>query len=280
VQSASTSSIQSGITIQDYDSGNANLFSKNYLILYKPVDNKDFIEVQSYELFDNLRSTTYSLGGNVYTSETNLNNNKNLVFFNGVDIMSGYYNINNIKQFIIDPYKKDNKDNVFYKQFPLNSFEQKFDYIGQNEISGIVTQSSGLNLFLNGQKLINNYNYHYLFEYNFGDLLYYGDNLTYYGDNLTMTSYIALNNSTLLTTGEIYILEDNAVKSITGSNTGFFDLKPNYGSDMVWLNGILQKEFDDYILLSCNNDSIQEYQQKYSKEQPIYVSESYRFNAV
>jgi hypothetical protein len=281
VQSASTSYIESGITIEDYDSGNANIFAKNYLVLYKPIDNKDFIEVQTYELFDNLRSTTYSLGGNIYTSETNLDNNKNLVFFNGVDIMSGYYQINDIKKLIIDTYKADYKDNVFYKQFPVNSFEYKFDYTGQNQVLGISTPSDTLNLFLNGQKLINNYNYEYVyFPYPNGNLLYNGNNLTYYGDNLTITSYIVLNNSTLLTTGEIYILEDNAVKYTTGSNTGFFDLKPNYGSDMVWFNGILQKEFDDYILLSCNNDTIQDYQQKSFKEQPIYISEFYRFNAM
>jgi hypothetical protein len=280
VQSASTSYTESGVTVQDYDSGNANVFVKNYLALYKPIDSKDFIEIQTYEIFDNLRSATYSLGGDVYTSETNLNDNKNLVFFNGVDIMSGYYQINDIKKLIVDAYKGDYKDNIFYKQFPSNSFEYKFDYTGQNQLLGIASLSTGLNLFLNGQKLINNYNYQYFPEYPFGDLLYYGDNLTYYGNNLTITSYIILNNHTLLATGEIYILEDNALKYITGSNTGFFDLKPNYGSDMVWLNGILQKEFDDYILLSCNNDVIQDYQQKSSKEQPIYASESYRFNAI
>jgi hypothetical protein len=280
VQSASTSYTESGVTIQDYDSGNANVFVKNYLTLYKPIDNKDFIEVQTYQIFDNLKSTTYSLGGDVYTSETNLNDNKNLVFFNGVDIMSGYYQINDIKKLIVDAYKGDYKDNIFYKQFPSNSFEYKFDYTGQNQLLGIASLSTGLNLFLNGQKLINNYNYQYFPEYPFGALLYYGDNLTYYGNNLTITSYITLNNHTLLATGEIYILEDNAIKYITGSNTGFFDLKPNYGSDMVWLNGILQKEFDDYILLSCNNDVIQDYQQKSSKEQTIYASESYRFNAI
>ena len=278
VQSASSSYTESGITIQDYDSGNANVFAKNYLVLYKPIDNKDFIEVQSYEIFNNLRSTSYSLGGDIYTSETNLNDNKNLVFFNGVDIMSGYYQINDIRKLIIDPYKGDYKDNVFYKQFPSNSFEYKFDYTGQNQLLGITIPSTGLNLFLNGQKLINNYNYQYFYEYNFGDLLYNGDNLNYFGDNLTIAAYIGLNNSTLLTTGEIYILEDNAVQYITGSNTGFFNLKPNYGSDMVWFNGILQKEFDDYILLSCNNDVIQDYQQKPSKDQSIYISESYRFN--
>jgi len=280
VQSASTSYTESGITMQDYDSGNANIFAKNYLVLYQPIDNKDFIEVQSYELFNNLRSTSYSLGGDIYTSETNLNNNKNLVFFNGVDTMSGYYQINDIKKLIVDPYKGDYKDNVFYKQFPSNSSEYKFDYTGQSELFGIDSPSRELNLFLNGQKLINNYNYQYFYEYNLGDLLYNGDNLNYFGDNLSIAAYIRLNNSTLLTTGEIYILEDNALKYITGSNTGFFDLKPNYGSDMIWLNGVLQKEFDDYILLSCNNDVIQDYQQKSPKEQPIYASESYRFNAI
>jgi hypothetical protein len=280
VQSASTSYTESGVTIQDYDSGNANIFAKNYLVLYKPIDNQDFIEVQTYELFNNLRTTTYSLGGNIYTSETNLDNNKNLIFFNGIDIMSGYYEINDIKKLIIDPYKSDYKDNVFYKQFPSNTFEYKFDYIGQNQIFGINSPSTGFNLFLNGQKLINHYNYEYI---NFGypnDLLYDGVNLSYLGDDLTMTSYILLNNNTLLTTGEIYILADDALKYITGSNTGFFDLKPNYGSDMVWLNGILQKEFDDYILLSCNNDVIQDYQQKSPKEQAIYEFEPYRFNAI
>jgi hypothetical protein len=73
-------------------------------------------------------------------------------------------------------------------------------------------------------------------------------------------------------------LIDNAIKYTTGSNTGFFDLKPNYGSDMMWLNGILQRQFDDYVLLSCNNDTIQDYEQKPIKDQPIYASQAYRFN--
>jgi len=287
VESASTYYTQSGITVEDYNSGDASSFTKNYLIIYKPIDNKDFIEVQSYELFDNLKNTTYSLGGDVYTSENSLKNNKNHIFFNGIDIMSGYYQISDIKKLIIDPYKKDDKDHVSYKQFPLNTFEKRFDYSGQNYITGISLQSTGLNVFLNGQKLINNYNYDILASV---DLLYYGDNITYYGDDISyaddaaysisayLKSFIRLNNDTILTSGEMYISEDNAIKYTTGSNTGFFDLKPNYGSDMMWLNGILQKQFDDYILLSCNNNTIQDYEQKPIKDQLIYTSEAYRFN--
>ena len=281
VQSASMSYTESGIAIQDYDSGNANVFAKNYLVLYKPIDNQDFIEVQTYELFNNLRNASYSLGGNIYTSETNLDNNKNLVFFNGLDIMSGYYRINDIKKLIVDAYKGDYSDNIFYKQFPSNSSEYKFDYTGQSELFGIDSPSIEFNLFLNGQKLINHYNYQFIsYPYPNGNLLYNGNNLTYYGENIMIGSYIVLNNNTLLTTGEIYVFDDNAIKYITGSNTGFFDLEPNYGSDLIWFNGILQKEFDDYILLSCNNDVIQDYQQKSPKEESIYGSESYRFNAM
>jgi len=288
VQSASSSYAQSGITIEDYDSGNANSFTKNYLIIYKPIDNKDFIEVQSYELFDNLRNTTYSLGGDVYTSENSLNSNKNHIFFNGIDIMSGYYQISNIKKLIIDPYKKDDKDHVSYKQFPLNTFDKIFDYSGQNHIAGTTIHSVGVNVFLNGQKLINNYNYNII---PFIDLLFNDGNISYIGEDISCSTndtidstieylryFIRLNNDTILTSGEMYISEDNAIKYTTGSNTGFFDLKPNYGSDMMWLNGILQRQFDDYVLLSCNNNTIQDYEQKPIKNQPIYASQAYRFN--
>lgn len=288
VESASTSYTQSGITVEDYNSGDANSFTKNYLIIYKPIDHKDFIEVQSYEIFDNLKNTTYSLGGDIYTSENSLNNNKNHIFFNGIDIMSGYYQISDIKKLIIDPYKKDDKDHVSYKQFPLNTFEKRFNYSGQNQVTGISIQPMGLNVYLNGQKLINDYNYAIV---PIIEVLYNGVNISYYGDNISysindptystseyVSSFIKLNNDTILTSGEMYISEDNAIKYTSGSNTGFFNLKPNYGSDMVWLNGILQKQFDDYILLSCNNEVIQDYEQKPIKAQPIYTSEAYRFN--
>jgi hypothetical protein len=362
VQSESISYNETGINIPDYDSGNANVFAKNYLILYKPIDNKDYVEVQSYELFDNLRNTTYSFGGNTYTSETDFSGYKNMVFFNGVDIGSGYYRMQDIKKFIIDSYTKDSKDNVYYKRNISNAKEFKFEYSGQEYLSNAFSGSIDYNVFLNGQKLIENYNFtHYPYNSAFvtGDLsvpgitgyyyksgesnlwigptytnpssfliksflfkdsasgwrilssaygapgfigvpLYSGTASEYPWDSNFNTAYVGpasvppypdviqnplnsriyINNDTTLATGEIYIIEDKYLVNITGSNTGFFDLKPNYGSDMIWLNGILQKEFDDYILLSCNNDSMQSYGQKEPKEGSIYNSESYRFNAI
>jgi hypothetical protein len=360
VQNQSTSYTESGVTISDYDSGNANLFAKNYLILYKPIDNKDYVEVQTYELFDNLRNTTYSFGGNVYTTETEFSGNKNLVFFNGVDIMSGYYEIADIKKFIIDPYTKDSKDNIYYKKFLSTAQELKFEYTGQEYLPNF--SGSKYNVFLNGQKLSKGYDFmHYPYAsalvtgnlsilsstgyyYQSGDSdlwigpkftqtfpfpsvisyflykdsssgwrilssnfgapefigvpLYSGTASEYPWNSNFNTNYVGpasvppypsiiqnplhsriyIDKNIVLTTGEIYAIQDNAILNITGSNIGFFNIYPNYGSDLVWLNGILQKEFDDYILLSCNNDLIEADGQKAPKEETIYTSESYRFN--
>jgi hypothetical protein len=287
VQEISTSYIESGSIIEDYNSGDANYFAKNYLIFYKPIDNKDFLEIQTYELFNNIKNLDYSLGGDIYNSKFDLKN-KNLIFFNGVDIMSGYYEIKDIKKLFINAYKKDFKDNVLYKELPNNVKEYKFSYTGQDKVFFDGMNYTGLNLFLNGQKLINNYNYSYVS--NIGDLYIFDEKITYYGVgisyyDLTNTNYnetsryIYINNNTLNATGEMYITEDPAVKYTTGQNE-FLNLEPNYGSDLIWLNGILQNEFEDYIFLSCNNNSIKSQEQKISKIEPIYYFEPYRFNNV
>lgn len=244
--------------------------------MYKPIDNKDLIEIQTYELNSNyLKDPEYSEGISGFYTE-NINNNKILVFFNGVNISSGYYDVINSNTFIINSYPKDDQDVITYNPVPSSAVEYKFDYTGQEYIGNInYAVGQTYNIFLNGQKLINNYNY-------FADnrITFNGEFLTINGDYLVYTEDIIMNTSTILDTGELYIIEDNKLNSITGSNSNLIKINPDYGSNFVWLNGILQKEFEDHLFTSCNNNAIQSYVKREEKSLEIFNRENNRFNII
>jgi hypothetical protein len=148
-----------------YDEHYASRFAKNHIIFTPRLDSKDIYNINYYrDVTNRVEVPNYSLLDNIYITTDNLNTKSKLIFFNGISIPTGdtnidgrYFTSGNTK-FVITTYEKDVKDLVIYSISDYSGSKYtNINYTGQ-PIEFDYPQDKA-NLFLNGQKIINNINY-------------------------------------------------------------------------------------------------------------------------
>jgi hypothetical protein len=159
--------IQKQIKYNLYDQNYAARFTKDYIVFTPQLDSKDIFNIQLYKDVDTkVEIPDYAILSKNYLTQDTLTDRNLLIFFNGVNISSGSYQIfGSDTRFIIDNYDKDSKDFVSYSLSSFSSIENYlFNFDNDNPATGDYIFITDLNnkkydTFLNGQKLINGLDY-------------------------------------------------------------------------------------------------------------------------
>lgn len=261
ISEESYSVTQENIVYNLYDQDYASRFAKNYIVFNKKLNSDDLFNINLYKDVNAIvDKPNFSLLNNIYIStEDDLNEENILIFFNGVNIASNEYQISSSEdKFTISKYNKDSNDLILYALSDRKNFKNKV-YIGNQGIAFTGIASNKYNLFLNGQKLIDGYNYaRFLSGANFVEAANFNISI----DNLD----------------QIYVKEDDYEVSLTGSNIKTYNPDYNYNNEKIWLNGIFQDKIQDYILTSCYNNIMQATGDIEPKNETIFNNEYYRFN--
>lgn len=143
-----------------YDQDYASKFTKNYIVFTPSLDSQDIFNINLYKDVNAIvDSPNYSFLDKVYIADDDLTEKNLLIFFNGVNIASNEYQITASEdKFKITKYDPDQNDLILYALSSKSNFNDQI-VIGSNSILLTGITSDKYNLFLNGQKLINNYNY-------------------------------------------------------------------------------------------------------------------------
>ena len=244
-----------------YDEDYASRFTKNYIVFTSKLDNEDIFDIQLYKNFDTrVEVPSYSILNKNYLTQDTLTNRNLLVFFNGVNVPSGNYQIiGNNDRFTINDLDKNTTDFVSYS---LSSFSDIENYIlyfnNNNPATGNYILLSNLNnkkydVFLNGQKLISGLNY----------------------INSGVNNSLFLNKN--LPTGTVYVTQDDFSSRATGSNLKLYNSTENYNNERIWVNGIFQNKNENYLLTSCINTILQATGDIETKNESIFNNEYNRF---
>jgi hypothetical protein len=159
--------IQKQIKYNLYDQNYAARFTKDYIVFTPQLDSKDIFNIQLYKDVDTkVEIPDYAILSKNYLTQDTLTDRNLLIFFNGVNISSGSYQIiGSDTRFIIDNYDKDSKDFVSYSLSSFSSIENYlFNFDNDNPATGDYIFITNLDnkkydTFLNGQKLINGLDY-------------------------------------------------------------------------------------------------------------------------
>lgn len=252
-----------------YDQNLAVNFTKNYIVFTPALSDLDIFDINLYKDIGNrIEQPDYSTLNKIYISQDNLSNKDRLILFNGVNIETGSYVINNIndKRFTINAYDKDENDlvlysisdfaskylNIFYDQSSFKSGNYIFAYQFINT-SPLIDKP---NIFLNGQKLISGLDF---------ILPQSGSNKNLY-----------LKND--LTSGMLSLITDNYIKTnLTGSNIKLYIPNEIYNNERIWLNGVFQNKNENYILTSCFNTILHGTGEIPGQSESIFSNEYNRF---
>lgn len=173
-----------------YNENYASRFTKNHIIFTPRIDDQDIYNINLYrDVTNKIEIPNYSLLNNIYITTDNINNKSKLIFFNGVSIptggnsISGGYFLSGDNKFIINMYTKSINDTVLYSASDYTgSAHYKLSYTGEskNELfefkydpqnviypetfNYLKSGNPNPSVFLNGQKLLNNYQYNYNFD--------------------------------------------------------------------------------------------------------------------
>lgn len=253
-----------------YDEKYAGNFTKNYIVFNQKLDNEDIFEIQYYlDSQMKINYADYSALSDTYLTEDNIFNKNTSIYFNGLRLASGEnYNSIDVNKFTVSNYItgfKDSADSIFYVSSSLTGNKTYTTYFDQSAVFGnyylayTFTESSSqwdkLNVFLNGQKLISGLNYL---------ISGFGSNKLY------------IQNS--LPSGVLVMIKDDFILSVTGSNVKTITPQLIYNNEQIWVNGVYQHKFDDYILTSCYNKMLIPSGDIEIKQSAIFDNEYYRFN--
>jgi hypothetical protein len=253
--------IQKQIKYNLYDQNYAARFTKDYIVFTPQLDSKDIFNIQLYKDVDTrVEIPDYAILSKHYLTQDTLTDRNLLIFFNGVNISSGSYQIfGSDTRFIIDNYDKDSKDFVSYSLSSFSSIENYlFNFDASTSPVGNYIFISNLNnkkydVFLNGQKLISG--------------------LNYINSGINNSLYLDKN----LPTGTLYVTQDNFDYQVTGSNLKLYRSNEDYNNERIWLNGIFQNKNENYLLTSCINTILQATGDIEAKDESIFNNEYYRF---
>jgi hypothetical protein len=250
---------QQNIKYNLYDEDYAANFTKNYIVFDAKLDKDDVFDIQLYKDVDTkVEIPDYSFLNKNYLTQDILVGKQLLIFFNGVNISSGNYQIlGSENKFAVTSYDKDINDTINYSLSSYSDIESYlFDNIN-NPISGYTSggqiSNKKYNIFLNGQKLISGLNYKISGASNY---LYLKDDLS---------------------EGEIYVIQDNFLTGITGTNLKLYNPSIKYNNERIWMNGIFQNKNENYLLTSCVNNMLQATGDIRPKNQIIFNNEYNRF---
>jgi hypothetical protein len=143
-----------------YDQDYASKFTKNYIVFTPALDSQDIFNINFYKDVNAIVDyPNYSYLDKTYIADNDLGEKNVLIFFNGVNIASNEYQISASEdRFKISKYDRDQNDLILYTLSSQRNFKDQVS-IGNNSIFLTGINLDKYNLFLNGQKLINNYNY-------------------------------------------------------------------------------------------------------------------------
>jgi hypothetical protein len=250
---------QQNIKYNLYDEDYAANFTKNYIVFDVKLDKDDVFNIQLYKDVDTkVEIPDYSFLNKNYLTQDILVGKQLLIFFNGVNISSGNYQIlGSENKFAVTSYDKDINDTINYSLSSYSDIESYlFDNIN-NPISGYTSggqiNNKKYNIFLNGQKLISGLNYK----------ISGANNYLYLKDDLSK--------------GEIYVIQDNFLTGITGTNLKLYNPSIKYNNERIWMNGIFQNKNENYLLTSCINNMLQATGDIRPKNQIIFNNEYNRF---
>lgn len=244
-----------------YDLSGSLDFSKNRISFTKIIDPIDFLEVQVYSNFDSLEPLYYS---NVTQKfKTNSKEDGFETFINGMHISD--LNLNELTLTGELGFSVDYADDSYFnKKFNNHSNLTKinYNYSGSSISSGswkLIAESSNLNkkynIYLNGQKIINN---------------------TDYTINSNGNLYIHQD----LPTGTITINESNHIYNYTGFYNQISGLLDTIvGFKLIWINGVLQiPNIDYYESISSKDFNDGDIKEAVVSDEIYSISENYRFN--
>jgi len=222
----------------NYDFEKLKYYSNNRIKLLYPIDNSDFVEINTYTgFFDNYKEITnfdYSLQqfvlGLDYTGQSiNLFSNGVLQIsgsnING-DIVSGNYNLSDNIYVNSNGFFEQFVDKLLY--FDITNTPQIIQYTGTG-ISYSLNNSSNNSMYLNGQKLVSGLNY----SIN-------GSNINFSGNILATGQILATSH-----TSSLYNIFTGDYKALTGNIIPLTE-------EQVYLNGILQTN-NNYIKTTCQS---------------------------
>lgn len=252
--------IQKQIKYNLYDQDYASRFTKNYIVFTPNLDNLDLFQIQFYKDVEaKIEFPEYSILNKIYITEDDITTKNTLIFFNGVNIASGNYQVlsGSNTRFSIASYDKTAQDLVNYSLSDFSDLEFYSFYhtgaIGPEYVFVGDVNSEKYDVFLNGQKLISGFNY-----------LISG-----------VSSHLYLKSD--LPTGTVYVAQDEFISGVTGSNIKLYNNSLIYNNERIWLNGIFQNKRENYVLTSCVNKMMQATGEIEYKSESIFSNEYYRF---
>lgn len=252
--------VQKQIKYNLYDQDYASRFAKNYIVFTPELDNLDLFDIQFYnDVEAKIEVPDYSILNNIYITQDDITTKNTLIFFNGVNMASGNYQVlsGSNTRFFIDSYNKTSQDLVNYS---LSDFSE-LEFYSFNNTGAIGTEyifvgdvnNKKYDVFLNGQKLVSGLDY----------LISGGSNYLYLKSNLA--------------TGTVYVAQDEFISGVTGSNIKLYNNSLVYNNERIWLNGIFQNKKENYILTSCVNKMMQATGEIEYKSESIFSNEYHRF---
>lgn len=225
--------------IINYDFNRLKNYANNRLKLLYPIDNFDFVEINTYTGFlDNYREVTnfdyvlqqFVLGLDSTGQNINLFNN-GVLQISGTNIsgniVSGNYVLSGNRYVNSNGFFEQFVDKILY--FDITNTPQIIQYTGTGN-SYTLNNSSNNSMYLNGQKLISGLNY----SIN-------GPNINFSG-NITATGQILATART----NSLYDIFTGDYRALTGNINPLTE-------EQVYLNGILQMNNKNYIKTTCQS---------------------------